>query len=401
MAASSRARRPDRALAVVVCLPGLEQVVAAELDALGIVNRPAGTGALAARVTDRQLYRANVGLASATRVLVDVGSVTARSFAALEERVVELDLSPWLAPGRPVRFRTSAHRSRLSHTGAIEERLRRVFRLGPPGEADEPDALLVVVRVERDELTLRVDSSGAPLHHRGWRGPSGKAPLRETVASAALTVAGWMPDQPLVDPFCGSGTIAIEAARSAAGIAPGADRSFGFETWPSFAPGTWASVRAEVTADRAARSAAGSDSEAPIVARDRDAGVVAAARQNAERAGVADRVMIERGSVSTALAPPDWDGAGWIVTNPPWGARLAGGGDLRDLYARLGQVARSAFAGWGVALLVGDTRVAGATGLRGQPRLRSRAGAHPVTLLVTDPQPIMDRRKPAGAPDGA
>lgn len=380
MAASTRSRRPDRALAVVVCLPGLEAVVAAELDAMGIAHRPAGIGALAARVTDRQLYRANVGLASATRVLVDAGSITARSFAALEERVAELDLSPWLAAGRPVRFRVSAHRSRLSHTGAIEERLRRVLRLGPPSEADDPDALLVVARVERDALSLRIDSSGSPLHHRGWRGPAGKAPLRETIAAAALAAAGWRPGQTLVDPFCGSGTIAIEAARRAAGVAPGADRRFAFEAWPSFAPGTWASVRAEVDAGRAAAPAA----DAPIVARDRDAGAVAAARENAERAGVADRVVVEQGPISTAAAPAAADGPGWIVTNPPWGARLAGGGDLRDLYARFGQVATKAFGGWGVAVLAGDTKVAGASGLATSTRLRTRSGARFVTLLVAD-----------------
>lgn len=374
---TGRRRRPDRAAAVVVCLPGLEEVVAGELDGLGIANRPAGTGARAARMTERQLYLANVALASATRVLVDVGGFTARSFAALEREAPSIDLGPWIPPGAPVRFRVTSHRSRLVHTGAIEERLRRLLPVGDPDPADPTGAVLVVVRVDRDRFSLRVDSSGAPLHERGWRGPAGKAPLRETLAAAALTAAGWQPGLALVDPFCGSGTLGIEAARRAAGIAPGADRAFAFERWPGFAPGTWASVRAEADGWRRTGPAA------PILLRDRDAGAVAAARENAERAGVGHLVAVEHGAVSDAAPPPGADGTGVLVTNPPWGGRLTGGrGDLRDLYARLGQVARQRFPGWTVALLAGDDRLARSTGLPLEVRLRSRAGPSSVHLLV-------------------
>ncbi len=364
--------------------------MAAELDGLGIRSRPAGTGALAARVTDRQLYDANVRLATATRVLVDAGELMARSFASLEERIDAVDLDPFLDRGRPVRLRITSHRSKLHHTGAVEERLRRLLRLGPPPGPDAGDGTpgpgsappqLVVVRIDRDRLSVRVDSSGAPLHHRGWRGPAGKAPLRETLAAAALVAVGWEPGQPLVDPFAGSGTIPIEAARRAAGIAPGADRRFAVEGWPSFAPGTWASVQASVRSDRDAAPPAPT---APIAARDRDAGAVAAATENAERAGVADRVDVALAAVS-ALEPPPVDAPGWIVTNPPWGGRLGGASDVRDVYARLGQVAAERFGGWGLALLVPDVRLAHAAGVRGEPVWRSRAGPSPVHLMVRPP----------------
>ncbi|QYG92134.1 hypothetical protein HC251_06555 [Iamia sp. SCSIO 61187] len=381
-----RRRRPDRVAAVVVCLPGLEALVAAELEALGIRSRPAGTGALAARLTDRQLYDANVRLATATRILVEAGELTARTFASLEERIDAVELAPYLDRSRPVRFRITSHRSKLHHTGAIEERLRRLLALGPPpGAADArgtDPAQLVVVRVDRDRLTVRVDSSGAPLHHRGWRGPAGKAPLRETLAAAALAAVGWTPDQALVDPFAGSGTIPIEAARRAAGIAPGADRPFALERWPSFAPGTWASVQAAVRDDRADE---GEAPVAPIVARDRDAGAVAAMTENAARAGVAPRIDVGEGSVSALVAP---DGPpGWIISNPPWGGRLAAGraGDVRDVYARLGHVVADRFPGWGLALLVPDVRLAHAAGLRGEPVWRSRAGSTPVHLMARPP----------------
>jgi putative N6-adenine-specific DNA methylase len=378
-----RRRRPDRLAAVVVCLPGIEPLVAADLEGLGIRSRPAGAGALAARLTVRQLYEANVRLPTATRVLVEAGELTARTFASLEERVDAVDLDPYLDRSRPVRFRITSHRSKLHHTGAIEERLRRLLRLGAAPDGDPADpAQLVVVRVDRDRLTVRVDSSGPPLHHRGWRGPAGKAPLRETLAAAALAAVGWTPDQALVDPFAGSGTIPIEAARRAAGIAAGADRSFAVERWPSFAPGTWASVQAAVRADRADE---GEAPVAPIVARDRDAGAVAAMTENATRAGVAPRVDVAEASVS-ALAAPDGP-PGWIISNPPWGGRLAAGrtGDVRDVYARLGQVVADRFPGWGLALLVPDLRLAHAAGLRGDPLWRSRAGPTSVHLMARPP----------------
>jgi len=372
-------RGPGTRVAVIVaCVPGLEEIVAGELDGLGIASRSAGPGALSARVTVRQLYLVNVATASATRVLIDAGMFAARSFSELEARAASLDLGPWLETGRRVRFRITAHRSRLHHTGAIEERLRRVLDLGPASAADDPDAALVVVRVARDRVAVRVDSSGAPLHHRGWRGLAAKAPLRETLAAATLTASGWRPGLALVDPLCGSGTIAIEAARRAAGIAPGADRSFAFQHWPSFAPGTWASVQAQVRQPPEPVPDA-----APIVGRDRDAGAVAAARENAEWAGVGDAVRIEHGSVSDASAPRG-AGPGWIVTNPPWGGRLAGGGDLRNLYARLGQVSSGAFEGWGLAVLTADLGLARSLGRKGEVRLRARAGPRPVSLVVTD-----------------
>lgn len=376
--------------AVVVCLPGLERLVVDELVALGVKGaRPAGTGTVNARLSERQLYLANLHLACATRVLVDVGTLTARSFSALEQRAAsDLDLGPYRSAGRAVRLRITSHRSQLHHTGAIEERLRRSLHLGPAPATDDPEALLVVVRLDHDRMAVRVDASGAPLHHRGWRGPAGKAPLRETLAAAALRAVGWRPGQPLVDPFAGSGTIPIEGARAAAGIAPGTDRGFAFTDWPSFAPGTWASVR---TTARVEGTAA-----APILARDRDAGAVGAITENAARAGVGDRVTVEHGAVS-ALAPPapvDRAAPGWIITNPPWGSRLSSGAqsDVRDLYARLGQVATERFPGWGLAVLVPDPRLAHAAGVTGDPLWRSRAGPTPVLLMVRPPSPAPSAR---------
>jgi putative N6-adenine-specific DNA methylase len=205
-----------------------------------------------------------------------------------------------------------------------------------------------------------------------------------------VLASGWDRASPLIDPLCGSGTIAIEAALLAAGRPPGVGRRFAFEDWPSFQPGTWASVTGSAgaagaagAAGSAAAGAAGSAGAAaspgPIFARDRDAGAVRAARANAARAGVSDLIDIDRASVSELAAPPG--DHGWLVSNPPYGKRVAGG-DLRDLYARLGDVARTRLPGWTVALLVAEERMAAQTGLVLEERLRTENGGIPVRVLV-------------------
>lgn len=369
---------PSRHPVVVVCPPGLESLVVAELAVIGVRGRTGAPGVVRAQVSTRELYLANATLAVASRVLVDGGSWPARTFEALIDGARSRPWDRWWDGDRPVRFRITAHRSRLHHTGAVEERLRTAIGAVAPARPEDPDALLVVVRLERDRLSLRIDSSGAALHRRGWRGPAAKAPLRETLAAACLVGAGWVPGSPLLDPFCGSGTIAIEAARRVAGKPPGSDRTFGFQAWPSFAPGTWASVRAEIDARPALGGSARSGSGL-ILASDRDAGAVAAARANAERAGVADLVEIRQGAVSTVVDPPA--GTGWLVSNPPWGGRVKGG-DPRNLYARLGQVARERLPGWQVGLLVADPVLAGHTGLALAEVWRATSGGTPVRLVA-------------------
>jgi hypothetical protein len=149
---------------------------------------------------------------------------------------------------------------------------------------DEPNddgRQLLVVRLLNDRCTLSLDSSGALLHQRGYRLASGKAPLRETLGAALLLASGWAPGTPLVDPFCGSGTLAIEGAMLARRMAPGRGRGFALEHWPDVEPAILARVRDEAR-ERELPSAG-----APIVASDRDAGAIDAARANAERAGVA------------------------------------------------------------------------------------------------------------------
>ena len=334
---------------LVVCPPGLEAVVADELADLGVRPGRSSKGSVLVDMTTRQLYAANVFLRCATRILVRVAGFTVRTFPDLERRIGEVDWDHWIGPGDAPRFRVTTRNSELWHDGAVAQRFEEV--LGPPvaGARDQ----LVVVRAVNDRFTVSVDSSGAPLHERGWRQATARAPLRESVAAGLLVAAGWDPTTPLVDPMCGSGTIAIEAALRATGVAPAAGRELAFRFWPGFEPGTWASVSAEIDTRRV-----DAGDPPPILAVDRDAGAVDAARANAERAGVADLIEWRNAPIAELVRPEGADGrTGHLVANPPWGGRLAGG-DLRNLYATLGRVAEKGFAGWSLGVLVADRKLA-------------------------------------------
>jgi putative N6-adenine-specific DNA methylase len=361
-----------------VCPPGLEAVLAAELRALGIRPGPARRGGVAFTGTTRQLYVANRWSRVASRVLVRVARFPAPTWDHLEAGLGDVSWDALLPPNRPVHLRVSSSGSRLYHTGAIAERAARVLDR-PLAERAGDEIQLIVLRIAGNEATVSLDSSGAALHRRGWRLAGAKAPLRPDLAAAMLLAIGWDGTGPLVDPFGGSGTIAIEAALIARDRPPGGDRSFAFRQWPTFEPGTWSSVEGEVAARAAAHR-----TPPPIVVSDRDRGATDATRQNAERAGVAHDLTIVTRALSDLTVPAGAD-RGWLVSNPPYGRRVAGGGDLRDLYSRLGQVVREQLPGWSTALLVADTRLAAASGLRTEPLWRSTNGGLPVTLLTSRP----------------
>jgi putative N6-adenine-specific DNA methylase len=221
---------------------------------------------------------------------------------------------------------------------------------------------------------MSVDTSGEPLHRRGHRQQTGKAPLRETLAAALLQASGWDAASPLIDPFCGAGTIPIEAALLARQRAPGRTRRFAFESWRDFDAPAWQRLLAVADARGAAVAQL-----PPILASDRDAGAVAATRANAERAGIAGDLEISQRALS-ALAPPP--GPGWIVTNPPYGVRLGSSGDLRNLHAAFGRLLRERCGGWQVALLAPNARLAAAAGLPLEPQRELLHGGLRLALLT-------------------
>ncbi|MDB4951957.1 MAG: methylase [Gemmatimonadetes bacterium] len=375
-----------------ITAPGLEPVCAAEMAALGIAGT-AEPGGVAWTGSVDELYAANLRLRTASRVLVRVAEFNARSFIELERHARKLPWERWVRKGGAVRLRVTSKKSKLYHEGAIAQRMlawigERVGGLGATeaekAAADETEetpgaAQLFVVRAVRDGFTVSADASGALLHLRGYRQAVAKAPLRETLAAAMLLGCGWDGTAPLLDPMCGSGTIAIEGALIARGIAPGlasADgqpRAYAFQQWPGFDADAWARV---VDAARAeARPSAG----VPILGSDRDAGAIAAAAANAERAGVAADVELSVRAVS-AVEPPA--GTGLMIANPPYGVRVGEGDGLRNLYAALGRTARERAPGWTLALLSADRKLEAQAGVPFREVLRTSNGGIPVRLVA-------------------
>jgi putative N6-adenine-specific DNA methylase len=347
--------------AAVVCVPGLEHLCQAELRRLGVRPKPAGPGLLEFEGNTRQLYAVNVWLRTASRVVVRLAKFRATDFVHLQEHAARIPWNDWIEPGRAPAFRVTSTESKLYHTKAIAQRLHQVSL---PPSIGEPEQLFIV-RIHRNTVTISVDASGDALHHRPWRTELGEAPLRTTMAAAALMACDWSGSTPLIDPFCGSGTIAIEAALMARGLPPGGEREFAFHRWPMFDTGAWASVAGSVQAAYQA-VAAGDDVGPEIVATDRDPTAVAMALGNAHRAEVADMMTVERRVVSHLKGRPD---RGLLLTNPPYGKRM-GTDRLTGLYRRLGAISRERLPNFDLAVITSHVKLARAAD-RG---LRSIAG---------------------------
>ncbi len=331
--------------AAAVCTPGLELVCSAELADLGCRPKPAGPGTVEFAANARQLYAANVWLRTASRVMVEVGRFRATDFAHLERAVAAIDWSPWIRDDIAPKFRVSSNESKLYHTEAVAERLhRQIGAPAQPGQAEQ----LVIVRIKRNTVTMRVDSSGDALHLRPWRTEIGPAPIRTTMAAAMLRLSDWSADAPLLDPFCGSGTVAIEAALAARGMPVGGQRRYAFQHWADFEPGTWASVAGEIVSRH--RPSAGQ----PIWASDRDSAQILRAKNNAERAGVSDDIDFSTNVVSHLKAQT---GNGLVITNPPYGKRV-GDGQLDGLYRRFGSQVRERLAGFDLTMVCPDSGLA-------------------------------------------
>ncbi len=354
--------------AFAIASPGLAQLVAAELRTLGIDVAEVEPAGVAFEATHEELFRVNCWSRLASRVIVRLDRFEARDFATLEKRSQRVPWSQVLAPGETAELSVTCRKSRLYHSDAVAERVARGIERSMAGvrtaaaRGDDEDAApiapnssssrtqRILVRLDHDVCTISADASGELLHRRGWRLDSGKAPLRETLAAALLVASQWPSDAPLVDPMCGAGTIAIEAALVARNMAPGLSRTYSCEFWPRVN----AAIAERVRAD--ARGAV-RESHAVIVAGDRDAGAMEATRTNAERAGVLDALTLVHQPLSD-IDLAQHGARGWVVTNPPYGIRTGRVDTLHALWGRLGAVLRAAGPGWTLGVVVPDPSLA-------------------------------------------
>ena len=350
---------PDRVGIFLAAAPGLEPLLRDEAAALGLDDPKPVPGGVTVTGGWPDVWRANLHLRGASRVLARFAAFRALHLAQLDKRARKLPWAELLRPDVPLRVEATSRASRIWHAGAARARIATAIRetLGAPiteaGEDDRPDDTPTLkVRIDDDLCTISIDTSGAPLHRRGHKQAVGAAPMRETLAAPFLRACGYTGSEPVLDPMCGSGTFVLEAAGIAAGLAPGRSRRFAFETLATFDPGAWSALKA---------AAPPHPTPFRFHGRDRDAGAIAMSRANAARAGVAALTDFRQAAISD-LARPDGP-PGLVIVNPPYGARLGDPSDLRRLYAALGRTLGERFHGWRVGLVTTDAALARATGL--------------------------------------
>lgn len=407
------------------CPRGLEPALADELTGLGAtVARPVA-GGVAFSGDRRVAYLANLHSRLASRVLREVGRRRYRGPDDLYKLATGVEWERHFDGRHTLRVDTSATRTPLRSLNfatlrikdAVVDRLRERTGERPSIDTLAPDAR-VWLFLEPQEATLYLDLSGEPLFKRGWRSgrdDGGDAPLKENLAAGLLALAGWAPDQPLADPFCGSGTIAIEAACMACDIAPGLSRDFGFERLLDHDAALWAQLRGEAVrqaqagiarATAAAREPASAGEDAPtlrIAASDIDPEAIARARRNQERAGLPDGVIRWQVADAARLRPP-FAQPGLVVSNPPYGERLEAGpapGAHEAAMRAVGESLRSGWAGWRIWMLSADPALPRQIGMKESRRTPLFNGALECRFFRFDvfaPSGRPERPRPPGKP---
>ncbi len=357
----------------VITAPGFEDVCARELLALEI--QPAATirGGVGFTGGLPELYRANLWLRSATRVLVRLGEATARDFPVLFQRLSRLAWGRFIKPGTPCDIRVVSRGSRLNHTGRIAEVCEAAIAksLGTACRSDGPKQK-VFIRMNDDRCQVSIDSSGDHLHRRGYRKNRVAAHLRETLAAGCLLACHYDGSSPLFDVMTGSGTLAIEAALIALNRAPGKGRDFAFMDWPRYRHGLWQQLLVE--AQREEKSTL----TAPVLAVDNNSKAVAAAQQNLEAAGV--NHLIQLSTANMQQLQPEAE-TGLLICNPPYGERLGKNASLKALYHDLGRVYGQTFSDWEGAVICPEGELIKSAGIPFFPLLKFTNGGIKVALL--------------------
>lgn len=359
--------------------PGLETTLAAEAAAAGFPDPVVVPGGVTVQGDWPDVWRANLTLRGAGRVLARIGEFRAFHLAQLDKRARKFPWGDVLRADVPVRVEVATNRkSKIYHAGAAQQRIETAIaeELGAP--IDPKADLVVRARIDDNMVGLSVDTSGGLLHKRGHKQAVGKAPLRETMAAMFLAQCGFNGSEPVLDPMCGSGTFVIEAAEIASGLRPGRARAFAFQHLARFDPEAWAAMKADLPAPI--------PTDLRFHGSDRDAGSFAAARENAERAGVAELVDFRKCGVSE-ISPPDGP-PGLVIVNPPYGVRVGNKKPLYGLHGALGAALKERFSGWRVGIVTSEASLAQATGLPFEPVGQPVAhGGLRVTLFQTKALP--------------
>lgn len=324
---------PSRLQLIATAAFGLEAVVGRELKKLGYEPHQVDNGRVTFFGDAGAICRCNLWLRSADRVLLQLGSFEARDFGELFDQTTALPWSDWLTVNAAFPVRGKSVRSALHSVPdcqsivkkAVVENLKKAY--GKSWFDEDGPAMPIEVSLVNDAVTLSIDTTGAGLHKRGYRTLAGPAPLKETLAAGLIQLSDWRYDRPFVDPFCGTGTLPIEAALIARNLAPGLQRSFDAESWPQIEPKLWDAAREE------ARDLATGQPTFTLIGTDIDERPLSLARYHAEQAGVAEWIHFQQQPFADFTTSRKY---GCLVCNPPYGERSGSVRDAETVYEQIG-----------------------------------------------------------------
>lgn len=344
---------------------GLESIVADEVKELGYETQT-DNGKVFFEGEERDIAKANLWLRTADRVKIIAGEFNAYTFDELFERTKAIEWEKFLPVDANFPVQGKSVKSKLYSVPdcqsivkkAIVERLKKAYHRNSFLDESGP-RFKIEVSILKDKVQLSIDTSGAGLHKRGYRLDQGEAPLKETLAAALVKLSRWTPDRPFIDPFCGSGTIAIEAAMIGQNIAPGYNREFDSEHWPWMKPQMWEEVRNE------AEELANYDQPLEILGTDIDHRMVKIAEANALEAGFGDLIQFQQRQLKDFTAQGE---NGVVVGNPPYGERI---GEIEEIEEMIGDMGRifAKYPSWSIYMLSSMPRF---ETLYGQPATKKR-----------------------------
>ena len=347
---------------------GLEEVLAKELQELGMRNIQPGNGGVAFNGSRRDSYRACLWLRTANRVLQPVKEFSCPSEDALYEHVYKVDWSDVLTPDMTLAVDANVRDSVITHSrfaalktkDAIVDKIRDACGRRPSVDVKTPD-LRINLHIADNRCTLSLDLSGTGLHRRGYRRDPTIAPLKETLAAGLVALTGWDRQSHFVDPMCGSGSLPLEAALLASNRAPGLlSKNFGFQRWRDFDPQMWQDILTE--AENARSEVSGN----LIFGSDKERKVVELARRNAEASGIGAKIRWSQRDF-TLLDPPA--SSGTLLCNPPYGARIGDEKKLEAFYKKIGDTLKQNWTGWTAWVFTGNLPLAKRIGLKPSRRI--------------------------------
>lgn len=364
---------------VAKTLHGLEGLLTKELEAIGATDIQPGRRMATFRGDQQVLYKANLYLRTAIRVLVPIKEFSASNEDELYQGVKSIRWSEYMRAFDTFAIDASVISSYFNHShyvalkskDAVVDQFRERTGERPSVDVKRP-RFKIHLHIYEDKVTVYRDSSGDALYKRGYRQTSHTAPLNEVLAAGMIMLSGWKGETPFVDPMCGSATLPIEAAMIARNQAPGLGRKFGFENWPDVNRRAWKEILEEAESKHKAV-------EIPIIAADQSLAAMGEARKSVAKAGLEPLITITRSTFSE-LVPPEEPGT--LIMNPPYGERLeARDGEIEALYKSVGDQLKQQYSGWKAYMISSNVPALKKVGLRASTKLELFNGPLPCRFL--------------------